>query len=260
MKLGICQVVVAPGRAEPADQAEIKMQLVFGDLVRIIEVRDNWTQVEMVKYEYTCWCDTKHFAILDEKEFNNIKDEKEVRVADITSSIRNKENGELTHLVKGCLLPQFNNGEISFAGKTFQFLGNTNETYTLSRENIVKDSLEYLNSPYLWGGNSPYGIDCSGITQMVYLLYGIQIPRDAKDQGTVGRTISFLAEADLGDLVYFDNAEGVITHVGILIGDNKIIHAAGHVRIDKIDHNGIYREEWGRYTHKTRTIKSLFDE
>lgn len=258
MKLGICQIVVAPGRAEPADQAEIKMQLVFGDLVRIVEVRDNWTQVEMVKYDYTCWCDTKHFAILSQVQFDEILNKPEVRVADITSSIRNKRNGELTHLIKGCLLPNFENGELSFGDQSFQFLGNTNIGFELTRDNIVKTSLTYLNSPYLWGGNSPYGIDCSGITQMTYLLYGIQIPRDAKDQGTVGRTLSFLEEAQPGDLVYFDNAEGVITHVGILIGDGKIIHAAGHVRIDKIDHQGIYREEWGRYTHKTRTIKTLF--
>lgn len=257
MKLGICQIVVAPGRAEPADQAEIKMQLVFGDLVRIVEVKDNWTQVEMVKYDYTCWCDTKHFAILSQGQFDEIYNKPEVRVADITSSIRNTKNGELTHLIKGCLLPNYKDGKVSFGNQEYQFLGNTNENYELSRENIVKTALTYLNSPYLWGGNSPYGIDCSGITQMTYLLYGIQIPRDAKDQGTVGKTLSFLAEAEPGDLVYFDNSEGVITHVGILIGDGKIIHAAGHVRIDKIDHQGIYREEWGRYTHKTRIIKTL---
>lgn len=257
MKKGICQVVLSPGRAEPADQSEIKMQLMFGDLVNIIEVRNNWTQVEMVKYQYTCWCDTKHFAILMDKEFDEILNKKEVRVADITSSIRNTKNGELTHLVRGCLLPNFNDCILTFAGQEYQFLGNTNENFELTRVHIVSTSLEYLNSPYLWGGNSPYGIDCSGITQVVYALYGIQIPRDAKDQGTVGKTINFLEEAMPGDLVFFDNIDGVITHVGILIGDGKIIHASGHVRVDKIDHQGIYREDFGRYTHKTRIIKSL---
>ena len=257
MELGICQVVVSPGRAEPADQSEIKAQLVFGDLAKIIEVRNNWTHIEVEKYKYSCWVDTKHFYILDETEYNLIKNEKEVRVADITSSIRNKRNGELTHLVKGCLLPNYKNKTISFGNEEFDFLGNTNENYELTRDNVVKTSLEYLNSPYLWGGNSPYGIDCSGLTQMTYLLYGIQIPRDACDQAGFGETINLFAEAQPGDMVFFDNTEGVVTHVGVLLPDNKIIHASGHCRIDKIDHQGIFREDWGRYTHKTRIIKSV---
>lgn len=258
MQKGVCQVVVAPGRAEPADQSEIKMQLMFGDLVRIVEVNNNWTQVEMVKYEYTCWCDTKHFAIISDEEFEEIKNKEEVRVSDITSSIRNTKNGELTHLVRGCLLPNYEEGKISFGAQEYQVLGNTNQNFEITRQHIVSTSIEYLNSPYLWGGNSPYGIDCSGLTQVVYLLYGIQIPRDAKDQGRVGETIGFIDEALPGDLIYFDNSEGIITHVGIYLGNNQIIHASGHVRIDKIDHQGIYREDWGKYTHKTRIIKRLF--
>jgi len=258
MKYGICQVVLSPGRAEPADQAEIKMQLVFGDLVYVIEVKDNWTQLKMAKYDYTCWVDTKHISILEEEEFNFIYSQKEVRVKDITSSLINSENNEITHLVKGCLLPNFDSGNISFGSNKFKFLGNTNHSFETKKEDIVATSLEYLNSPYLWGGNSPYGIDCSGLTQMTYLLHGIQIPRDACDQATAGETINFLEEASPGDLIYFDNSEGVIMHVGILLKNNKIIHASGHVRIDSLDHQGIFRSDMNKYTHKLRIIKSLF--
>ncbi len=257
MKHGICQVVVSPGRAEPADQAEIKMQLVFGDLVYVIEVKDNWTQLKMAKYDYTCWVDTKHICRLEEKEFSQIYEQKEIRVKDITSSLINTKNNEVTHLVKGCLLPNYDNQTISFGDNNFNFLGNTNHGLETKKEEITKTSLEYLNSPYLWGGNSPYGIDCSGLTQMSYALHGIQIPRDACDQATIGETVSFLAEAEPGDLIYFDNSEGKITHVGILLEGNKIIHASGHVRIDKIDHQGIYREDWEKYTHNLRIIKKL---
>ena len=258
MKYGICQVVISPGRAEPADQAEIKMQLVFGDLVYVTEVRNNWTQLKMAKYDYSCWVDTKHICILEQSEFSSIHEQKEVRVKDITSSLINVENNEITHLVKGCLLPNFDSGNTSFGGNIFKFLGNTNHSFETKKEDIVKTALEYLNSPYLWGGNSPYGIDCSGLTQMTYLLHGIQIPRDAKDQGTVGETVDFLAEAEPGDLIYFDNSEGIIMHVGILLPDNNIIHASGHVRIDKIDHQGIYRADFAKYTHQTRIIKKMF--
>ena len=107
MKYGICQVVISPGRAEPADQAEIKMQLVFGDLVYVVEVQNNWTQLKMAKYNYDCWVDTKHVGLIEEEEFNQIYSQKEIRVKDITSSLINSKNNEITHLIKGCLLPNF---------------------------------------------------------------------------------------------------------------------------------------------------------
>jgi len=256
MKYGICQVVISPGRLEPADESEIRMQLVFGDLVRIIEVQDNWTQLEMVKYDYSCWVDTKHIAILNETEFNSILNQKEVRVRDYASSILN-ENNEIIHLVKGCILPNYKDKKLFFGSQSFTFLGNTNENISKSKNEIVKTALEYLNSPYLWGGNSPYGIDCSGLTQMSYSLHGTQIPRDASEQVKIGETIQLVEESEPGDLAYFDNKEGIITHVGIILGNNEIIHASGHTRIDKLDHQGIYRKDFGRYTHNLRIIKKI---
>ncbi|MGB1040200.1 MAG: NlpC/P60 family protein [Flavobacteriales bacterium] len=258
MKYGICQVVLSPGRAEPADQAEIKMQLVFGDLVYVIEIKDNWTKLKMAKYEYECWVDTKHICLIQEEEFNQIYSQKEIRVKDITSSLVNSKNNEITHLVKGCLLPNYDNKSVSFGNHSYKFLGNTNHGLDSNKKEIEKTALEYLNSPYLWGGNSPYGIDCSGLTQMTYLLHNIQIPRDACDQGTVGETVDFIEEAEPGDLIYFDNSEGKIHHVGILLSGNKILHASGHVRIDSIDHQGIFRKDMDKYTHKLRIIKKMF--
>ena len=257
MRYGICQVVISPGRLEPADPSEIRMQLVFGDLVRIIDVQKNWTNLEMVKYDYSCWVDTKHICFLEEEEFNSILNQKEIRVKDYTSSIINKSNNEITHLVKGSILPNYKNKSFSFGSQSFTFLGNTNEDLKTSKEEIVKTSLEYLNSPYLWGGNSPYGIDCSGLSQMSYNLHGIQIPRDACDQATVGETISLIEESEPGDLAFFDNDEGIITHVGIILKNMEIIHASGHTRIDKFDHQGIYRKDFGRYTHNLRIIKKI---
>ena len=257
MEYGICQVVLSPGRAEPRDQSEIEMQLVFGDLVYILEVQKNWTKIKMTKFKYSCWVDTKHIDKLEEDEFNQIYSQKEVRVHDISASMKEVITNQVTHLVKGCLLPNFDSGFTSFGNQRFEFFGNTNHTCTTSKQEIAQTALEYLNAPYLWGGTSPFGIDCSGLTQMCYALHGIQLPRDAKEQALVGETVDFLAEAEPGDLVYFDNQEGVITHVGILLENNKLIHASGKVRIDKVDHEGIYREDCEKYTHKLRIIKKL---
>mgnify|MGYP003978580471 FL=1 len=122
---------------------------------------------------------------------------------------------------------------------------------------ITENAMMYLNSPYLWGGRTPFGIDCSGFTQMVYRLQGIDLPRDAYQQAEVGTTLSFVEESEAGDLAFFDNAEGKVIHVGIILDNNHIIHASGKVRIDRIDQQGIFNKEEGKHTHKLRLIKSI---
>lgn len=257
MEYGICQVVLSPGRAEPADQAEITMQLVFGDLAYIVEVKGNWTLVKMAKFTYSCWIDTKHICMISEEEFNQIYSQKEIRVNDISSQLIELRDDSIIHLTKGCLLPNFDNGSVSFGNRKYQFKGQTNHGNEPAKLGIIKTALHYHNSPYLWGGTSPFGIDCSGLTQMCYALHGVQLPRDASEQALIGDTVNFLEEAEPGDLIYFDNKEGKIIHVGILLPENKIIHASGHVRIDKIDHQGIYRQDLEKYTHNLRIIKKL---
>tara|TARA_X000001036_G_C20087457_1_gene565704 strand:+ start:24 stop:380 length:357 start_codon:yes stop_codon:yes gene_type:complete len=116
-----------------------------------------------------------------------------------------------------------------------------------------------MNAPYLWGGKTPFGIDCSGLSQMVYKINGYKIPRDAKDQVNLGVNLGFIEESKEGDLAFFDNDEGEITHVGILLKNNYIIHASGQVKVDKIDQTGIYDLKKKKHTHKLRTIKNIID-
>ena len=125
------------------------------------------------------------------------------------------------------------------------------------KSQLLKTAFSYLNAPYLWGGKTPFGIDCSGFTQMVYKLNGYRILRDASQQATQGEALSFIEESEPGDLAFFDNSEGHITHVGIIMPNNYIIHAHGKVRIDRLDHSGIYNEEKRQHTHKLRVIKKI---
>jgi cell wall-associated NlpC family hydrolase len=125
------------------------------------------------------------------------------------------------------------------------------------KANLVKTALLYLNAPYLWGGKTPFGIDCSGFTQMVYKINGYRLPRNAFDQVSQGDSLSFIEESEPGDLVFFDNEEGTIDHVGIIMENNYIIHAHGKIRIDRIDHTGIFNTETGNYTHALRVIKKI---
>ena len=137
----------------------------------------------------------------------------------------------------------------------YRFDGRTTTGYT-KKEKLIENALIYLNAPYLWGGRSPFGIDCSGFIQMVYRLQGINLPRDAYQQAEFGKKLS-LIESEAGDLAFFDNKNHKVTHVGIILNDDNIIHASGRVRIDKFDQQGIYNKKLDNYTHKLQFIKSI---
>jgi Cell wall-associated hydrolases (invasion-associated proteins) len=125
------------------------------------------------------------------------------------------------------------------------------------RESIALTAREFINVPYLWGGKSFFAVDCSGFTQLVYKVHQIKLPRDAYQQAELGETLSFVEESQPGDLAFFENAEGKIIHVGIMLENQKIIHASGKVRIDTLDSTGIFNKEMNKHTHKLRVIKSL---
>ena len=138
----------------------------------------------------------------------------------------------------------YKSGHALINNEMYQFDGLTTPGF-VKKEKLVENALMYLNAPYLWGGRSPVGIDCSGFTQIVYRLQGVDLPRDAYQQAKVGTTLSFVEESEPGDLAFFDNNEGKIIHVGIILEDNHIVHASGKVRIDRIDQQGIFNTELG---------------
>jgi hypothetical protein len=145
-------------------------------------------------------------------------------------------------------------GTTSYIGsQKFEIIGEIGEADYIS--NIAKS---YLNVPYLWGGRTHFGIDCSGFTQMVYKLMGINLRRDASLQAEDGTLVDGLTKVKLGDLAFFGAEEGRITHVGIMLNGEQIIHASGKVKIDAIDEEGIYSKELKTYTHKLRLIKRYF--
>ena len=122
---------------------------------------------------------------------------------------------------------------------------------------MIKNAFYFLNSPYLWGGRTPFGIDCSGFVQIAARLSGISLPRDTQEQAEEGEIINLISEAKPGDLAFFDNIDGRIIHVGIILENGQIIHASGKVRIDTIDHQGIFNEESKKYSHQLRVIKRI---
>jgi len=260
MDFGICMLSVIPVRSKPSDLAEMVTQLLFGELVVVNDIKKNWLSIRIVNDNYEGWIDEKQIIRLEETEFNRIKDLNPHYVSDLVEIIQNQNTKEIIPVVIGSSI--WKNEELKFlvVKEEYFFTGQVVKTQISEKirpEIILEFAMSYLGAPYLWGGKSPFGIDCSGFVQVVYMMNGIQLPRDASQQAMVGEDISLLEEARAGDLLFFDNEEGNIIHVGIVLNDNKVIHASGKVRIDLIDHQGIYNQKLKKYTHKLRLIKRV---
>lgn len=237
MDKGICNVTVAPVRAENSDKAEIVTEILFGESADILEVNKNWTKIKMHYDGYDGWMDTKQIKPVTDDELANRK--VTVVTEDFSSVLTND-------------------------GRTLLSMGSEVEFQTVAsrrshdlRESVAMTAKEFLNVPYLWGGKSFFAVDCSGFTQLVYKVHNIKLPRDTYQQAEVGDALTFVEESQLGDLAFFENPEGKIIHVGIMLDNQKIIHASGKVRIDTLDSTGIFNKELNKHTHKLRVIKSI---
>jgi cell wall-associated NlpC family hydrolase len=237
MNKGICIVTVAPVRAENSDRAEIVTEILFGESADILELDKNWTKIKMHYDGYEGWMDTKQIKPVTDEEL--AKRRITVVTEDFSSVLMND-------------------------GKTLLSMGSEVEFPVVAsrrshetRESIALAAREFLNVPYLWGGKSFFAVDCSGFTQLVYKIHNIKLPRDASQQAEVGEALTFVEESRPGDLAFFENPEGKIIHVGIMLENQKIIHASGKVRIDILDSTGIFNKEMNKHTHKLRVIKNV---
>jgi len=243
-----CNVALSPVRAEDSDKSEMISQILFGEAIEILELKENWSFIKCIYDNYEGWVDSKQYKIT-----------KNPVSADFLSfhlSHACQFNALSIPLVLGSRLPNFDGLNFSIEKEKYLFNGKAIDFKKNAITNLQKIALKYINAPYLWGGRSPYGIDCSGYTQMVFSFFNIALPRDAYLQANLGETINFVSEARVGDLAFFGK-EDKITHVGICLGNNEIIHASGKVRIDTLDHIGIYNKEIKKYTHFIKTIKRL---
>ncbi|MGB5420434.1 NlpC/P60 family protein [Algibacter sp.] len=248
MQYGICNLSIVPLRNEPADASELVSQVLYGDFFKILETRKQWSKIRLAFDKYEGWVDNKQYVEINEDQYHFLKNETPKLTSDLVEFIED-ENKQLSPITLGSSL----NG-LSILNHIYEgnYVTKKNE-----KSNLIKTAFTFLNSPYLWGGKTPFGIDCSGFTQMVYKLNGYKLLRDASQQATQGEALSFIEESEPGDLAFFDNIEGTIIHVGIIMKDNYIIHAHGKVRIDRLDHSGIYNVDKNMHTHKLRVIKKI---
>ena len=248
MQYGICNLGIVPIRIEPSDTTEMVTQALYGDHFKVLEQRKKWSRIRFAFDKYEGWIDNKQYLEIEESQYKELSNTDIKLSKDLIEFVTDNANNLYPIPIGSCL-----NG-LDILNHTFD--GNSLNIKRPKAE-IIKTSFVYLNAPYLWGGKTPFGIDCSGFTQMVYKLNGYKLKRDASEQATQGEALSFIEESEPGDLAFFDNAEGNITHVGIIMEDNYIIHAHGKVRIDRLDHSGIYNIDRKVHTHKLRVIKKI---
>jgi gamma-D-glutamyl-L-lysine dipeptidyl-peptidase len=251
---GICHLTVIPLRREPSHQSEMVSQILFGEHFEVLESSQGWHKVIIAYDQYPGWIHASQAQPIDLTEFQKLNREQTCVSFDLVQIMLHEET--LFSIVLGSSMPHFKDHTCRLGNTAYRFEGNVKCPEKLqSTRVIVENAYMYLHSPYLWGGRTPFGIDCSGFTQMVFKLAGIRLKRDAWQQAEQGSLINLVDEARQGDLAFFDNEEGRITHVGIILPNGKIIHASGKVRIDSLDHHGIYNGELKKYTHNLRLIK-----
>lgn len=254
---GICYLSLVAVRAEPSSKSEMANQLLYGDIVDIDQTSGEWIRIISRHDNYAGWCNIRQIELLNNETLEVISHSSRILVSSTTATIITGGMPSLT-LVQGSTLYKLSNGKLAGPGGEYHIAeGETRIPQNNYSEDIIELALSYLKTPYLWGGRSPFGIDCSGFTQMVYKMQGINLMRDAKQQAGQGMLINLMAETMAGDLAFFDNEEGQIVHTGILTGNGSIIHAHGEVRIDQVDHHGIYDKSKGKYTHKLRLIRRM---
>lgn len=260
MKYGVCILSLIPCREEPSDRSEMVTQLLFGDTYKVVANKKKWVKIRIDHDGYQGWIDRKQLHLIEDAEYLRINEATIAYSGELIALLHHVNDNRFYPIVMGCRLPGIagDQNEFSIGEDTFRYEGEVRiPPAKADRAQLVEDALTFLNAPYLWGGKSPFGIDCSGFSQIIYRLNGIALPRDASQQARHGESLSFIEESEEGDLAFFDNEEGNIIHVGIMLSNNRIIHAAGSVRIDRIDHQGIFNNDIHDYSHKLRILKNF---
>jgi hypothetical protein len=248
MQYGICHLSIIPLRNEPLHTSELCSQVLYGDHFKVLEKRKHWSKIRLAYDNFEGWLENNQYKFIDQPIYQSIQKQKPKLSGDLVEFIYD-DNHNLLPITLGSNINAVTYLFGNFDGETIEG--------KQPKANIVSTALNYINAPFLWGGKTPFGIDSSGLTQMVYKLNGYSLLRTATQQSTQGEALSFIEESEAGDLAFFDDDQGNIVHVGIMMPDNYIIHAYGKVRIDRIDHTGIFNTDTRSHSHKLRVIKKI---
>lgn len=254
MQYAICTVAAAPVRKEPDHRSEMVNQLLFGETLQVLEEKAEWLRIKSRYDDYEGWLTYHLVGEIDKTiAFQPLE-----YVAISPLNMVQTPQG-LIQISMGSHLTGYNSNKEHLWREDYEYRGSVKSLIGVFNGASIKSfALEWINVPYLWGGKTIMGVDCSGFVQTVYKVFGMKLKRDAYQQAEQGSKVESLSKAKEGDLAFFHNASGRIIHVGIILQGNKFIHASGKVRIDTIDEKGIVNNETGMRTHELHSMKRYF--
>lgn len=245
MMFAYCQVPIAPLRSHPRHEAEMTSQLVFGETCRVHEQAANgFFRIACTHDGYEGFCMGNQLMMSAETP-----EENEAYFGNWLNTVYDQAGHPMV-IPFGSRWPRAFEARFQTDAAAL-----CPQPTALTQQNLRSIAGLYINTPYLWGGRTVFGADCSGFVQMVMRAFGYALPRDASEQ-FAGISSQVRTEGDWGDLAFFES-EGRIVHVGILLAPEQIIHAFGRVRIDRVDGSGIWNPEMGSYSHHLAGIRSL---
>lgn len=258
---------IVPVRAEAREGSEQNTQMLFAETCTIMEEKPRWNRIKLDLDGQEGWVDTKMIAPMSEKEYEaHISSMKSAAlVAFPVAYAMSENNGQTIPLTAGTRLPKYKGGTFELLGVKFRIDASMVRTTPapLNLQTLLETTRFFLNTPYLWGGKNALGMDCSGFTQVIMSLFGKSLLRNASEQATQGIAIPDLSHAQAGDLVFFNhhspitNDQSSITHVGIVLDSERVIHCSGRVKVEKLTGKGIFSTEKGEYTHHLVQIRRL---
>jgi hypothetical protein len=256
---GVCRLALVPVRKGPGDSAEQVTQLLFGDHYEVWAVSPDrgWVSIKIITDQCEGWIDSRQHHSITPDYLEQITQADFKITTDIAATILYKKS-PMT-IVMGSIVP-ISTSELFKIEEQLAFNGEAKSLAQRRDFEFLKSvAFKYINAPYQWGGKSPFGIDAGGLVQMVFKIVGYSLARNIAQQAAQSKKVKSLDDARPGDVIFFSDKAGIPFHAGIFLEDDKIIHAAGRVRIDHLNEEGILNTETKIYTHHLSAIRRILN-
>jgi cell wall-associated NlpC family hydrolase len=254
MQYGLINLAIVPLREKAAHSSQQVSQLLFGECFTVLETEPDWLKIKTESDGYEGYIQAIQGVLISKEDHEKHLLKTVQPTHGPVTIVSKKQDHSCLYLPAGSRIAGLENNGFIFGEIEYQ----VQNPLQPKVDGLIDFAKTFLNTPYLWGGRTHFGIDCSGFAQAVYLQQNIQLKRDAWQQAEQGKIVDFLQAALPGDLAFFDNEAGRIVHVGLMLNNEHIIHASGKVKIDRIDDEGIYSKGQKKYTHRLRIIKRFF--